>query len=214
DGEALPELRRLVTPFPEPSGGQGVRRWQARIALAGLVWTAECHAVGDGAALEWAARVTGEDTAWQASGWVDPELRAAVARALRAGPVLVAASGEDEGALRRALPDLPALLLERRPRVVHLTDRTEPPAGVTVTVPVGESLRGSLAALHAFALEALTLDVGEAGPDDLDAARHAAPLVVAAPRSGGVAGADYRLVLRPEGDVLLWTRHEAADAAD
>ncbi|HEV2148612.1 MAG TPA: hypothetical protein VGR37_14505, partial [Longimicrobiaceae bacterium] len=49
---ALPELRRLVKPFPEPAAAQGVRRWEARIALAGQVWTAECHAVGDGAALE------------------------------------------------------------------------------------------------------------------------------------------------------------------
>lgn len=213
EGDAIAELRRAVAPFREAGGG-GVRRWPARIALAGRVWRVECHAVGDGAALEWAARVVGVDAASPDSGWVDPELRAAVARALRAGPVLVAACSEDEAALKRALPGLPALLLERQPRTVHLSDRGEPPAGATITVAVGESLRGSLDALHPFALEALTLDVEEAAPLDLAAARHAAPLVVAAPRSGSADGADYRLVLRPEGDALLWTRHEAADAAD
>jgi hypothetical protein len=215
DGEALPELRRLVTPFPEPSSAQGVRRWQARIALGGMVWTAECHAVGDGAALEWAARITGEEAALAAGAWVEPEARARVARALRpGGGVLVEAEGEDDAELERALPALPVLLLEREPRSVHLSDRVAAVPGAAITVPVGESLRESLAALRPFALDALTLDVHAATPADLEAARHASPLVAAHLRSGGAAHPDVRLVLRREGDALMWTRIEAEDAAD
>jgi hypothetical protein len=190
-----------------------VRRWPARITLSGLVWTAECHAVGDGTALEWAARVTGQETANPAT-WVDPDARAAVGRALRHGSVVVEAWADDDAVLERALPGLPALLLEREPRSVHLSDGAAAVPGAPITVPVGESLRESLAALHPFALDALSLDVGEAAPSDVTAARHAAPLVVARLRGGAVADADFRLVLRREGDALLWTRHEAADAAD
>lgn len=213
DGDALPDLARLVSPFPDSTVAPGVRRWPARISLSGLVWTAECHAVGDGAALEWAARITGQETADTAT-WVDPDARAAVGRALRHGSVVVEAWADDDAALERALPGLPALLLEREPRSVHLSDGAAAVPGAAITVPVVESLRESLAALHPFALDALSLDVGEAAPSDVTAARHAAPLVVARLRGGAVADADFRLVLRREGDALLWTRHEAADAAD
>jgi hypothetical protein len=212
EGDALAELTRLVSPFPDSASAPGVRRWPARIALSGLAWSAECHAVGEGAALEWAARVTGREAA-DAAAWVDPDARAAVGRALRHGTVVVEAWADDEAALERALPGLPALLLEREPRSVHLTDGAAA-AGAAITVPVGESLRESLAALHPFALDALSLDVAEAEATDVAAARHAAPLVVARLRGGAVADADFRLVLRREGDALLWTRHEAADAAD
>lgn len=214
DADALPDLRRLVSPFPDSTTSAGVRRWPARISLSGSVWTAECHAVGDGAALEWAARITGEETGDAGATWVDPEARAAVARALRHGTVVVEAWGEDEAALERALPGLPALLLEREPRSVHLSDRGAAVPGAPITLAVGESLRESLAALHPFALDALTLDAGDAAPSEVAAARHAAPLVVARLRSGSVADADFRLALGREGDALLWTRHEAADAAD
>mgnify|MGYP003577274596 CR=1 FL=1 len=214
DGDALHDLRRLVSPFPDSTTAPGVRRWPARIALSGLVWTAECHAVGDGAALEWAARITGEETAATPQVWVDPDLRAAVGRALRAGNVVVEAWGEDEAALERALPGLPALLLDREPRAVHLSDSAAAVPGAAIAVPVGESLRDSISALAPFALEALSLDVGEAAASDLTAARHAAPLVVARAREAALPDADFRLVLRSEGAALLWTRHEAADAAD
>lgn len=211
EGDAPAELARLVSPFPESA--PGVRRWPARITLSGLAWSAECHAVGEGAALEWAARITGQETA-EAAAWVDPDVRAAVGRALRHGSVVVEASADDEAALERALPGLPALLLEREPRSVHLSDGAAAASGAAITVPVGESLRESLAALHPFALDALTLDVGAAAPTDVAAARHAAPLAAVRLRGGAVADADFRLVLRREGDALLWTRHEAADAAD
>lgn len=215
DGDALAELARLVSPFPDAASAPGVRRWPARISLSGLAWSAECHAVGDGAALEWAARITGQETS-DAAARVDPDARAAVARALRHGTVVVEARADDEAALERALPGLPALLLEREPRSVHLSDGAAAAAGAAITVPVGESLRESLAALHPFALDALSLDVAAvtSAPTDVAAARHAAPLVVARLRGGAVADADLRLVLRREGDALLWTRHEAADAAD
>ncbi|HEV2149854.1 MAG TPA: hypothetical protein VGR37_20820, partial [Longimicrobiaceae bacterium] len=138
-----------------------------------------------------------------------------VARAVRqGGGVLVEALGDDDVALEHALPGLPALLLEREPRAVHLSDRGGGPPGAAITMPVGESLRESLAALQPFALDALTLDVDAATPADLEAARHASPLVAAHLRSGGAAHPDVRLALRREGDALMWTTIEAEDAAD
>ena len=218
EGDPLPELRRLVSPFPEPGAGdaEGVRSWAARIALPGLAWTAECHALGDGAALEWAARITGAEAEHSPAAWLEPELHDEVARALLRGAVLVQVTGAEGGELlRRALPALPALLLDREPRAVHLSDREGGEDGGGIALDVGESLRQSLGALQPFALEALTLDVADASDLDLQTARRAARLVVAHLRSGEPASvADFRVALRRDGDALSWTRAASAHAAD
>jgi len=212
DGDALHDLRRLVSSFPGSLSEPGVRRWDARIALSGSVWMAECHAVGDGTSLEWAARITGEETPDSAAVWVEPETRAAVGRALQRGPVVLEAWSEDDDALARALPGLPSLLFEREPRAVHVTDQGVAAPGAAITLPVDGSLGDALASLAPFALDALTLDAREAAPSDLAAARAAAALVVA--RAGSAPEADFRLELRREREALVWIRHEAADAAD
>lgn len=205
EGDPLPELRRAVSPFPE-GGGKGVRRWTARIAVAGSRWAAECHAVGDGDTLEWVARITGEESRQEAPARVGPELRAEVALALRRGPVLVRVEGERAEAVERALPLLPALLLEREPRAAHVSDRGAPPEGV-VHLPAGESLRETLEALLPFALDALTLDVGEASPAELRMARRVAPLAAVRLRSGGWAEeADFHLRLEGGVDSPEWER--------
>jgi len=214
EGDALAELRRLVSPFPEPAAvGAGVRRWSARVALPGGAWAAECHLVGDAGALEWAAQLRPAAPGDALPARVDPELRAAVSRALVRGPVLVEVSGDDVP--DEALPGLPALLLDREVRSVHLTDRGALSAGA-LTLLVEGGLAASLAAVRPFTLDALTLDVEAASDAELRAAREAAPLVVLRARSAAPAevAPDFRLRLTPGGEFPSWVHSESAHAAD
>ncbi|HEX7243796.1 MAG TPA: hypothetical protein VF263_26150 [Longimicrobiaceae bacterium] len=212
DADPLPELRQMVTPFPDPPGGSGgVRRWPARVAVPGAGWTVECHLVGDAASLEWAARVTGGEAAHAPAARVEPEAREALAGALLHGPVLVEARpggvGVGDEELERAMHGLPELLLERAPRCVHLSDRASAGPGGEIVIPAGESPVSAAESLRPFGLDALTVDVRDAAPGDVEALRGAAPLVVAHLRSGrAVEGADAVLTLRTEGVALLWTR--------
>jgi hypothetical protein len=201
EGNPLVELRGLVSPWAE--AGASVARWSARLSLPGVRRRVECTALGGGEeALEWAARISGEEPP---PARADAGVRAAVALALRRGSALVAVPAPDAP----HLPGLPAALLGRPVRTVHLSDREDAPDGVLharVTGPLAEVLEG----VAPFGVDALTLDVAGASPDDLEAARRAAPLVAVHLRGDPPAAAEFRLRLDSELHLPTWV-YDAAD---
>jgi type IV pilus assembly protein PilB len=175
------ELERVLSPFVK-SGTGSVRSWPAMLAANGRLWRSECSAIETLDAAEYVFRL---DTALPdepLEAGAARELRQTVASLRRRGAVTLRAVSPEgavpPGVLETALPGLPAALLGAGVRSLHLADRAVAiPPGVLSLQPAG-SLAAALAALEAFAFDALVLDVERLEAADLEAACHAAPLVV------------------------------------
>lgn len=203
------ELAAALAPFPPltGSGTPALREWRGLLQLAGQHRSVDCTAVGQGCALEWAARVRArlEDPLVAAQM---PERTAVALRArLSAGPLVVRVHAPDDAALNDpvalAVAALPALLLGSGARAIHLSDQAVPVGGGTLALTRDGT--PELAALEAFSVQALTLDVARFGPAEAQAARRVAPFVAVRARAGADFGADLELRLEQDADGLTWS---------
>lgn len=213
------ELEEVVSPLsPLPTSPvHTLRQWPAILTAGGSTWRVECHALGRGESLEWAARLLQPVRVDLSRVEVCPELAAAVRRAREAGSVVARVHPADyrlNGSaapletLEAALPALPALLLDD-PRALHLSSRPVAAPRGALYLLLREPLEMLLPRLEPFALEALTLDVGGLRADDVDTLRRVSPFVAALARLDGRPGplpADLHLSLRADGERLIWTQ--------
>lgn len=216
------ELDDLVSPLSPLPGSpvHGLRRWPAILSVAGGSWSVECHALGRGEALEWAAQIGEPIRTDPAAARVEPGAAAAVRLALAAGGLTlhVESDGASVGAelLEAALPALPTLLAGEAARSLHLSDRPAPTPHGVLYLRLREPLDEVLAGLEPFALEALTLCLERVTPEELAAARRVASLVAVHTRAdpGAALPVDARFRLRADGGGLLWTHTLPGDGTD
>jgi hypothetical protein len=175
-------LHRQVSPATDP-GGTG--RWSATARTGSEVRLLECHAVGSGEALEWAAvpgaRLAGGLDRLHA----DPALvqRARDARHTGGMAARIACDPGAEAAAEALLPLLPALLLGDAVRALHLADGPGAMPPGTLAVPVAGALAVTAAGLAPFHPDAVTVRVDALGDGGLAALRRLAPFVAVLARS-------------------------------
>lgn len=183
------ELGRLVDPGADP-GGTG--RWSATALVGGELRMLECHAVGSGESLEWAAVPGVGLAADSARVHADPALVQRARDAVRAGG-MAARIECDPGAGRAAealLALLPARLLGDAVRAIHLSGRPGAAPPGTLALPLAGSLAATAAGLEPFFPDAVTVRVDALGDGDLAALRRVAPFV--AVLAGSAPGQDPR----------------------
>lgn len=217
------ELRDAVSPLPPLSAASDPahRSWPALLRAGEARWWARCAAVGQGRALEWAARLDRVAPLHLLSATLEPGAAEALWQRLHRGPALVQVRAPEEPELReaveRAISLFPTLLLGAGTRSVHVSDRPAACGGGDVPAL---HLRGALAdelrALEMFALRAVTVDVAEASAADARALSTAAELTVIRIRGGEVAGLspDAEIHLRTGADGLAWSLEPAEHAQD
>lgn len=200
-------LVSALSPWPEARPGE-LCEWATLLRVGPDAWRVRCRLIGGTDALEWMARIEERLAHDPAALQAEPELGQQVSRALAAGPLVVRVhSGEadDEAFLREAIPHLPAALLGGAPRVAHLGDaECTSPLGVVALRTPPEAAR--IAALSAFALDAIALDWQHMDAAAVEAACAAAPLVVcrASAATPPTACDSIDVRLRSEGGSIRW----------
>lgn len=218
DDQWAAELEQMVSPLSPlaHSPVHAVRHWPAILTVGSTLWKAECHAVGRGELVEWAARIEGRLPTPITGARVDEDLAVQIRQAAASGGATLrmhpcvpgGAQGiADAYTLEAAFPAFPFALGGEECRSVHLSDRPVAVASGLLYLLVRESMNESLAGLEPFAMQALTLGVDRMDPVLLETARRTAPLVGVYTRwADSSFAADFDLCLRTVDDELVWTR--------
>ncbi|HEY0015946.1 MAG TPA: hypothetical protein VGC13_06490 [Longimicrobium sp.] len=201
------ELGRLVQPPVPAPGTEG--RWAATARVGSEICPLECHLVGSGEAMEWAAVPGPRLTADPARVHADPALVQRARDARRAGGVAarVACDPGDERAAEALLTLLPARLLGDAVRAIHLADRPGAAPPGTLALSLAQPLAATAAGLEPFVPDCVTVGVDALGEGDLDALRRLAPFVAVLARSAVGPAPDFDCVvrLRLGADGPAWT---------
>ncbi|MDQ3388762.1 MAG: hypothetical protein M3483_04590, partial [Gemmatimonadota bacterium] len=173
------ELEALVSPIsPLPASPvYGPRSWPAMLRLAGKAWRVECHALGRGESLEWAAHIVGRAGDDPSAVRMHPAAATAVRLALVAGGARVTVDAGNDVApefLESAIPALPSLLAGEDVRSLHLSDLPVASPPGTLYLLLREPLSLVLPRVEPFALEALTLSVDALTETEVEDARRVA----------------------------------------
>jgi hypothetical protein len=205
------ELADLVSPLPPLTTCTSAahRGWRALLSRAGESWSVDCSAVGQGRALEWAARLTGAVPRALAGASLEPDVVLEARTAMARGPLLVKLSAPADApladAVARAVASLPSLLLGPGTRSLHLCDAAMGAGGDTLVVQLQDSLAAEVARLEAFAPQALSAQLDRLDEEGARALRRAAPFVAVHPRVAADFSFDLELHLRPDAGGFTWS---------
>lgn len=211
------ELSRALSSFPHVPRGEP-RSWPAVLSANGASWRVECHAVGEGRALEWAARIVAPLPREFPRVRVDDEIASIIAG--KGGKRNIAIRVLETDAVAPEVLDtlvaaLPASLHNDHSRSIHFADQPIAVPPDTLFVPLDGPLEDALARLKVYALDALSLDVNTLARAEINTALWIAPLVIFRTRSvTSGPTADLNLALRVSGDEVVWTSYTAPDATD
>lgn len=213
------DLQNLIAPLFPLQSPEAVRHWSAVLSLGSKMYRVECGAFGEAGVLELVARIGQRLPSSADPAALDPALRNAASEAVRSGPVVIAAAPERDAVLPEVfnahLPMLTRALAGPNARLAYLglAGADHLPDGA-LRMAQREAVLSTLEELAAFALDALTVDLGDLGAGELAAAAAAARWVVF--RRGTELSNDVRLaaLLTLQDGNLTWTLADPRHGAD
>jgi type IV pilus assembly protein PilB len=200
------DLRVSLSPIRDLPVGS-VERWPAILSAGARARRVDCAFIRSAGGVEWTLDLGMEIPLGTSRPRTDEDLAAAVLDRVGGGILIAAAGGPEvpDHLLELMVPLLPATLIRPAARTVHITDRPVATLPDVMSIEAGRSPKGTIAALAALDLDAITLDLDRYDPDLLAAAGAAAPMVVVrAVASAEPPGADLYVALTDVGDSLRW----------